>query len=41
MILQNQALEITANLRPNPTLSGDTQFLPLFTPSDFTSAYLA
>lgn len=40
MILQNQALEITANLRPNPTLSGDTQFLPLFTPSDFTSNYL-
>jgi outer membrane protein, heavy metal efflux system len=40
MILQNQAQEITANLRPNPTLSGDTQFLPLFTPSDFTSNYL-
>lgn len=40
MILQNQALEITANLRPNPTLSGDTQFLPLFTPSDFNSNYL-
>src|ERR1700719_4492298 len=40
MILQNQALEITANLRPNPTISGDTQFLPLFTPSDFTANYL-
>jgi cobalt-zinc-cadmium efflux system outer membrane protein len=40
MILQNQAAEITANLRPNPTLSGDTQFLPLFTPSDFNSNYL-
>ena len=38
-ILQNQAMEITANLRPNPTISGDTQFLPLFTPSDFSSAY--
>jgi outer membrane protein, heavy metal efflux system len=40
MILQNQALEITANLRPNPTLSGDTQFLPLFNPNDFTTQYL-
>ncbi len=29
-ILQNQALEITANLRPNPTLSWDSQFIPLF-----------
>ena len=38
MILQNQAQEITANLRPNPTLSGDTQFLPIFTPSDFNAA---
>jgi outer membrane protein, heavy metal efflux system len=38
-ILQNQAQEITANLRPNPTISGDTQFLPLFTPSDFNSEY--
>src|SRR5690348_14428386 len=32
-ILQNQALEITANLRPNPVLLGDAQFLPFFTPS--------
>jgi len=39
MILQNQAQEITANLRPNPTISADTQFLPLFTPSDFNSNY--
>jgi len=39
-ILQNQAQEITANLRPNPTLSGDTQFLPFFTPKDFTASYL-
>src|ERR1019366_4834930 len=28
-ILQNEAQEITANLRPNPTLSWYTQFLPL------------
>ena len=40
MILQNQAQEITANLRPNPTLSGDAQFLPFFNPGDFTSEYL-
>jgi len=29
-IQQAQAEEITANLRPNPVLSGDSQFLPLF-----------
>jgi cobalt-zinc-cadmium efflux system outer membrane protein len=39
-ILQNQALEITANLRPNPVLLGDAQFLPFFNPSNFTSSYL-
>jgi cobalt-zinc-cadmium efflux system outer membrane protein len=38
-ILQNQAQEITANLRPNPVLSWDTQFLPLFQPSNFTADY--
>jgi cobalt-zinc-cadmium efflux system outer membrane protein len=38
-ILQNQAQEITANLRPNPTLSWDTQFLPIFQPSNFTANY--
>ena len=30
---QNKAQEITANLRPNPTLSGDSQFVPIFHPS--------
>jgi cobalt-zinc-cadmium efflux system outer membrane protein len=40
MILQNQAQEITANLRPNPTIEWDTQFLPLFQPNDFTADYL-
>src|SRR5260370_42217612 len=39
-ILQNQAQEITANLRPNPTIEWDTQFLPLFQPNDFTADYL-
>jgi cobalt-zinc-cadmium efflux system outer membrane protein len=36
MILQNQAQEITANLRPNPSFGADSQFLPLFTPQDFS-----
>jgi outer membrane protein, heavy metal efflux system len=40
LILQNQALEITANLRPNPVLIGDAQFLPFFNASDFNSDYL-
>ena len=35
-ILQNQAQEITANLRPNPTLGADTQFVPVFSPQDFS-----
>ena len=34
---QSQAQEVTANLRPNPTLSWDSQFLPLFHLSQFTS----
>ena len=37
LILQNQAQEITANLRPNPTLGLDAQFIPLFNPDDFSS----
>jgi len=39
-ILQNQALETTANLRPNPTLSWDAQFLPVFQPNKFTADYI-
>lgn len=38
-ILQNQAMETTANLRPNPTLGWDAQFLPLFNPDNFNSDY--
>jgi cobalt-zinc-cadmium efflux system outer membrane protein len=34
---QNKAQETTANLRPNPTLSFDSQFLPIFNPSQFTT----
>jgi cobalt-zinc-cadmium efflux system outer membrane protein len=40
LILQNQAQEITANLRPNPTLSFDSQFVPIFNPSDFSATAL-
>jgi outer membrane protein, heavy metal efflux system len=36
LILQNQAQEITANLRPNPTLEADSQFMPFFSPQDFS-----
>src|ERR1700690_3599858 len=39
-ILQSQALEITANLRPNPVLSWDAQFLPIFEPSKFNWDYI-
>src|SRR5579871_1122926 len=35
-IQQNQAQEITANLRPNPTLSWDSQFIPIFS-GDFST----
>src|SRR5579859_6017694 len=39
-ILQNQAQEITASLRPNPTLSWDAQFLPIFNLPHFNWSYL-
>lgn len=39
-IQQNEAEEKTANLRPNPVLMGDTQFLPIFQPSQFSSDYI-
>ena len=40
LILQNQAQEITANLRPNPTLAADSQFVPFFSPQDFSGENL-
>src|ERR1700733_13873656 len=40
LILQNQAQEVTANLRPNPTLGADTQFIPFFSPQDFSGENL-
>ena len=39
-IQQNEAEETTANLRPNPVLLGDAQFLPFFQPNQFSSDYL-
>ena len=36
LIFQNQAQETTANLRPNPVLGADAQFIPIFSPSDFS-----
>ncbi len=39
-IQQSEAQETTANLRPNPVLLGDAQFLPVFQPGHFSSDYL-
>jgi len=39
-IQQSMAEEVTANLRPNPTLELDAQFLPIFQPSQFSSEYM-
>jgi len=40
-ILQGHDQETTANLRPNPVLLGDAQFLPFFQPGNWSSDYLA
>jgi outer membrane protein, heavy metal efflux system len=39
-IQQNQAQEITANLRPNPVFGVDSQFVPFFSPQDFSGENL-
>jgi len=39
-IQQSLAEEVTANLRPNPVLGLDAQFLPIFNPNEFSSAYV-
>jgi cobalt-zinc-cadmium efflux system outer membrane protein len=36
LILQSQAQEITADLRPNPVFGVDSQFMPLFSPDNFS-----
>ncbi len=40
LISQNKEQEVTANLRPNPVLSWDAQFLPLFSPDLWSSNYI-
>jgi outer membrane protein, heavy metal efflux system len=39
-IPQSEAEETTANLRPNPVLLTDAQFLPFFQPSQFSADYI-
>ncbi|MGA7521838.1 MAG: TolC family protein [Acidobacteriaceae bacterium] len=39
-IQQSQSEEVTANLRPDPVLLGDSQFLPIFQPDQFSSTYM-
>ena len=41
LVQQNQAQEITANLRPNPTLNFDSQFIPIFEPGNFSDNTLS
>ena len=40
LIYQNREQEVTANLRPNPTLSWDAQYMPIFEPDLFSSDYV-
>lgn len=40
LIYQNREQEVTANLRPNPALSWDAQYLPIFEPHLFSSDYI-
>lgn len=40
LVYQSREQEVTANLRPNPTLSWDAQFLPIFEPHLFSSDYM-
>ncbi len=40
VIQQNEASEITANLRPNPVFTADAQFLPVFNPNRFSADYI-
>ena len=39
-IQQSEAQEITANLKPNPVFFADWEYLPLFTPSAWSTTYL-
>ena len=39
-IQQSEAQEITANLRPNPVLTVDAQFIPILQPSEISADYI-
>lgn len=39
-IQQSEAQEITANLRPNPVLTMDAQFIPIFQPNEISADYI-
>src|SRR6202040_3386525 len=39
-IQQSEAEEVTANLRPNPTLFTDWEYLPFFSPSSWSADFL-
>lgn len=39
-IQQSESEETTANLRPNPALTVDAQYLPIFSPNQFSDEYL-
>lgn len=40
VVQQYKAEETTANLRPNPVILGDSDFLPVFQPSNFSADYI-
>lgn len=40
LVYQNREQEVTANLRPNPTLFWDAQYIPIFQPDLFSSNYM-
>ena len=40
VVQQDKAEETTANLRPNPVIVADTDFLPVFQPSNISADYL-
>jgi cobalt-zinc-cadmium efflux system outer membrane protein len=40
VIRENESQEITANLRPNPAILWDAQFLPIFEPHQFSADYI-
>lgn len=39
-IEQSKDMEITANLRPNPAIFGDWDYIPLFSPSNYNGTYI-